>query len=194
MKYEQYLEWQRVTGERIAKALGRFSIKEGRNAQVFGSSVGIEVQGEAEQEPAEPTWFYLIYGTITTRETGSKFGPARAATILRSEPVTVTNDSLFVQSTGVIDIPEEIIRTKKVTYNVTTFQPGQYSPIKANFSDGIYRGGLKLICEFYYEEFGERVFVREYTLLVGRNGDSVTLSAPDPNKAYFLRIVRAERL
>ena len=49
-----------------------------------------------EQEPAEPTWFYLIYGTITTRETGSKFGPARAATILRSEPITVTNDSLFV--------------------------------------------------------------------------------------------------
>jgi hypothetical protein len=192
MKYDQYLEWQKTAKALIAKAMEKFTVKEGRNAQVFSSSLGIEVSGTEPDEPEEPTWFYVVYGKILTRETGQTFGPALAATIPRATPITVQNDSLFVGSTQVIDIPEEITRTKKITYYVTTFYPD--TPRTGDFSNGVYRGGLKLTCEFYSETIeGVRTFIRNYTLLVGRNGDSVTISPRDPNIAYYLRIVSAER-
>ena len=65
----------------------------------------------------------------------------------------------------------------------------------SSIANGIYRGGLKLTCEFYQETAeGVRTFIRNYTLNVGRNGDSVMLTPPEPNKFYYLRIVSAERL
>jgi hypothetical protein len=206
MKYEQYLEWQRATGERIAKAMEKFSIKEGRNSQVFGQSVGVEIPHSVEQEESADTWEYVVYGSVlTTRtevdppnEAKTTFGPALAGYAPRQgggNEYQWVNDAVFVSNTQVFtnDLRS---RTAKVTYNITTTSDTQREEFE---SKGIYRGGLKLICEFYEqsneeETFGEITPIREYNLFVGRNGDSVTLSAPEPDKFYFLRIVRAERL
>lgn len=193
MKYEHYLEWQRVTGERIAKALGKFSVKEGRNAQVFGSSVGIEVNGPAEAtEPTPPTWEYIIYGTITNQETGEEFGPYLAARISRPN-ASVLNNGIFEQNTQVFALPDPPVNVvKKVKYFVTTLERDAVT--SEGYPKGLYRGGLKLICEFYEDSGGEEEVIREYTLRVTKNGDSVTLTPPEDNKFYYLRIRSAERL
>lgn len=192
MKYEQYLEWQRVTGERIAAALGKFSIKEGRNAQVFGNHVGVDVSTATEEESVEPTWEYVIYGTITTEETGEVFGPYLAARVSRPS-TAVLNNGIFEQNTQVSALPAiPLTVTKKVKYNVTTLERNAVT--QEGYPKGIYRGGLKLTCEFYEDNGVERTFIRNYTLRVGRNGDSVTLIPPEDNKFYRLSISSAERL
>ena len=195
MKYEQYLEWQRVTGERIAAALNKFSIREGRNAQVFGNHVGVDVPGAAEEEtPVEPTWEYVIYGTITTEETGETFGPYLAARISRPS-VAVLNNGIFEQNTQVFSLPEPppaVLVTKEVKYFVTTLDRDAVTA--EGYPKGIYRGGLKLTCEFFEDDGAQETPVREYILRVGRNGDSVTLTPPEANKFYYLRISSAERL
>ena len=199
MKYEQYLAWQAATRKLIAAAMGKFSVKEGRNAQVFGQSIGIEVRGTPEaEEPAEPTWEYVIYGTITTEETGEVFGPHPAALIARPS-TAILYDGLFEQNTQVFSLPAPpppaLTVTKKVKYNVTTLDRSVIS--SEGYPKGIFRGGLKLTCEFYEDVDGNGVrleVIREYTLRVGRNGDSVTLIPPEANKFYYLRIKTAERL
>jgi len=194
MKYEQYLEWQRVTGERIAAALGKFSIKEGRNAQVFGNHVGVDVSIATEEETVEPTWEYVVYGTITTEETSEEFGPYLAARIPRSSG-EVLNNGIFEQNTQVFSLPTPppaLTVTKKVKYNVTTLERDAVT--SEGYPKGIYRGGLKLTCEFFEDNGSQETPVQEYTLRVGRNGDSVTLIPPEANKFYYLRIKTAERL
>lgn len=198
MKYEQYLAWQAATGKLIAAAMGKFAVKEGRNAQVFGQSIGIEVRGAPEaEEPAEPTWEYVIYGTITTEETGEVFGPHLAARIARPS-TAVLGDGLFEQNTQVFSLPETPPAqtvTRKVKYNVTTLDRRVIS--SEGYPKGIFRGGLKLTCEFFESVDGidvRKEVVQEYTLRVGRNGDSVTLIPPEANKVYYLRIKTAERL
>lgn len=193
MKYEQYLEWQRVTGERIAAALNKFSVKEGRNAQVFGNHVGIEASGVTEEvEPAPPTWEYVIYGTITTIETGEEFGPYLAARVSRPS-TAVLNNGFFEQSTQVFSLPATPLTvTKKVKYFVTTLERDQVT--SEGYPKGIFRGGLKLTCEFFEDDGAQETPVRDYTLYVRRNGDSVTLIPPEANKIYYLGISSAERL
>lgn len=195
MKYEHYLEWQRVTGERIAAALNKFSIKEGRNAQVFGNHVGVEVGDDQEEpEPPEPTWEYVIYGTITTEETGEEFGPYLAARVSRPSR-EVLNNGIFEQNTQVSSLPippPPITVTKKVKYNVTTLERNAVTA--EGYPKGIYRGGLKLTCEFFEDNGSQEEVIREYTLRVGKNGDSVTLIPPEANKFYYLRIRSVERL
>jgi hypothetical protein len=198
MKYEQYLAWQAATGKLISAAMGKFAVKEGRNAQVFGQSVGIEVRGAPEaEEPAEPTWEYVIYGTITTEETGEVFGPHLAARIARPS-TAVLGDGLFEQNTQVLSLPglsPALTVTRKVKYFVTTLDRSVIS--SEGYPKGIFRGGLKLTCEFFESVDGidvRKEVVQEYTLRVGRNGDSVTLIPPEANKFYYLRIKTAERL
>lgn len=195
MKYEQYLAWQAATGKLIAAAMGKFSVKEGRNAQVFGQSIGIEVRGAPEvEEPAEPTWEYVIYGTITTEETGEVFGPYLAARIARPS-TAVLNNGIFEQNTQVFSLPEPppaLTVTRKVKYNVTTLDRSAVTA--EGYPKGIFRGGLKLTCEFFEDDGAQETVIREYTLRVGRNGDSVTLIPPEANKFYYLRIKTAERL
>ena len=197
MKYEQYLAWQAATGKLIAAAMGKFAVKEGRNAQVFGQSIGIEVRGAPEaEEPAAPTWEYVIYGTITTEETGEVFGPHLAARIARPS-TAVLGDGFFEGRTQVFYLPAPpppaITVTKKVKYFVTTLERRQVSS-DYDYPKGIFRGGLKLTCEFFEDNGAQETVIREYTLRVGRNGDSVTLIPPEANKFYYLRIKTAERL
>ncbi len=198
MTYEQYNEWTQFVVKRIAEELEKLTFEAGNNSSAFNEFVGVDVVPVQEEAAArEETWEYVVYGTIYTIELSALFGPALAARLRRAGGGVPSNDGFFVQSTEVLDVPDVSTRTKRVTYYVTTMTPVQIgqAAVSGNFSQGIYRGGLKLTCEFYQREFtGEETFIRNYTLFVRQNGDSVTLSAPDPNKTYYLRIVAAERL
>ncbi len=198
MNYEQYNEWTQFVVKRIAEELEKFTFEAGSNSSAFFEHVGVDVVPVQEEAPArEETWGYVVYGTVYTIELSALFGPALAARLRRAGGGVPSNDSLFVQSTEVLTVPDVSTRTKRVTYYVTTMTPAQIgqAAVSGNFSQGIYRGGLKLTCEFYQQEFtGEETFIRNYTFFVRQNGDSVTLTAPDPNKTYYLRIVAAERL
>lgn len=198
MTYEHYLAWHQFVTQKIAEQLNRFSMVAGNNANVIVDDIGVAAADVVEDEDTqpEPTWRYVVYGTILTEETNQTFGPAVAAQVLRTSNILL-NDGLFVQSTQTLDFPEVLTRSKKVTYNVTTLEPDQIGVASSSgdFSAGIYRGGLKLTCLFYQRTTdGQDIFVRNYTLFVGRAGDSVTLVAPETNKDYYLRIVSVERL
>ncbi len=196
MTYDHYVQWQKYAAKKIAEAMEAFSLKRGDNTVVLGNSVGIDVAPVPDTAPTLPTWRYIIYGTIQTQPGNTQFGPYLAATLPRADisPQIVQNDSLFVDSTQVVSFPDTGLNiTKKITYFVTTAEPGQTTT--TNFDKGVFRGGLKLICEFFEQPTsGPAVFVRNYNLFVGRNGDSVTLTAPEPYKFYYLRIASVERL
>ncbi len=194
MTHDQYLKLRQSSQQLIAKNMERLSARGGQNVSVFGQDIAIHVDPQEENAPLEPTWLYVVYGTIQEMETGQTFGPALAAVLPRTTDgdQRVDNNTLFVGVTQVQTIPPQQI-IKRVTYYVTTLPPEQSE--LGPFDQGVFRGGLKLTALFYEETVtGDRIPVREYTLFVGRNGDSVLLEAPELNKQYYLRISAAERL
>lgn len=190
MTFSQYQQLVAAAKKQIAEKVAALQPRGGNQVSVIGDGIAVELidRGEDEEPPPE-TWEYVIYGTITTEETGEIWGPRLAGRIPRSSG-TVDNDGFFEQQTQVFSLPATPLTvTKKVKYFVTTTQ--QRSD---DFEAGIYRGGLKLTCEFFEDDDIQKIFVRNYTLNVGRNGDSVTLIPPEENKNYYLTISAVERL
>ena len=190
MTFSQYQQLVAAAKKQIAEKVASIQPRGGNQVSVIGDGIAVERidRGEDEEPPPE-TWEYVIYGTITTEETGEVFGPHIAARIARPSSA-VLNDGFFEQETQVFSLPATPLTvTKKVKYFVTTTR--QRSD---DFETGVYRGGLRLTCEFFEDDGAQETFVRDYTLNVNRNGDSVTLIPPEPNKTYNLRISAAERL
>ena len=195
MTYDQYQrlrqEWQKL----IQKELQRFSPRAGNNVSVVGTDISVQLSPPPEEAKREPTWQYVIYGFIDVIQTGERFGPSLAARLPRptgdaAQPVL--NNSGFVDATQVVTQDGGFTRTKTITYLVTTATLAQIAA--GQFDQGVFRGGLKLICEFYEETGGTQTFIRNYVLEVGRSGAFITLTAPEPNKFYYLRISAVERL
>jgi hypothetical protein len=193
MTFSQYQQLVAAAKKQIAEKVASIQPRGGNQVSVIGDGIAVERidRGEDEEPPPE-TWEYVIYGTITTEETGEVFGPHIAARIARPSSA-VLNDGFFEQETQVFSLPATPLTvTKKVKYFVTTLERDAVT--SEGYPKGIYRGGLKLTCEFFEDGGTQKTFVRNYTLNVNRNGDSVTLIPPEPNKAYNLTISAAERL
>ena len=191
MTFSQYQQLIAAAKRRIAEKLDAIQPRGGNQVSVIVDGIAVELIDRAEQDPAPETWEYYIYGTIVEEGVGTILEDHEAARIARPSS-TVVSDSLFEQETEVADIPSAgISKVKRVTYYVTTLESRSQG-----FANGIYRGGLKLNCEFYQVGATEAddVVVRDYVLLVGRNGASVTLTPPGENKFYRLRIRSVERL
>lgn len=192
MTFSQYQQLVAAAKKQIAEKVAALQPRAGNQVSVIGDGIAVELINRGEEaEPAPDTWEYYIYGTIVEIGAGTILEDYEAARIARPSG-SVLNSEFFEQKTEVANLPTaEILRVKRVTYQVTTLERRSQG-----FANGIYRGGLKLKCEFYQVGATEAddVVVRDYTLNVGRNGDSVTLTPPEENKFYRLRIRSVERL
>jgi hypothetical protein len=196
MTFAHYQQLQAAAKKMIAEKIASIQPRGGNQVSVVGDGIAIESIPRDEGARRADTWEYVIYGTIKTTydDESSLFGPALAGYAPRAGGGTEyqwVDDAVFVRNTQVFT-NDLHTQEAKVTYNITTTKDTQRQEFEAK---GIYRGGLKLICLFFEEsDIGGVTPIREYNLLVGRNGDSVRLTAPESDKLYYLRIVRAESL
>lgn len=191
MTFSQYQQLIAAAKKQIANKLDALQPRGGNQVSVIVDGIAVELIDRSEQDPAPDTWEYYVYGTIVEEGVGTILNNHEAARIARPNN-TVLPDGFFEQETEVANLPSAgISRVKRVTYYVTTFERRSQG-----FANGIYRGGLRLTCEFYQvgATDADDVVVRDYVLLVGRNGASVTLTPPEENKFYRLRIRSVERL
>lgn len=181
MKFSQYQQLVAAAKKQIAEKVAAIQPRAGNQVSVIGDGIAVELINREQQEQTPDTWEYYVYGTI---QQGSEIilQDYEAARIVRPSSAVVVS-GFFEQETEV----STLTGSKRVTYYVTTLESQSQG-----FASGIYRGGLKLFCEFY--QVGTSEIVREYVLNVGRNGDSATLTAPEENKFYRLRIKSVERL
>lgn len=192
MTFSQYQQLVAAAKKQIAEKVAALQPRAGNQVSVIGDGIAVELINRGEDtELAPDTWEYYIYGTIKLVGGETILEGHEAARIARPSSA-VLSDGFFQQETQVSNVGNPpVLRVKKITYFVTTLERRSQG-----FANGIYRGGLKLKCEFYQVGATEAddVVVRDYTLNVGRNGDSVTLTPPEENKFYRLRIRSVERL
>jgi hypothetical protein len=192
MTFSQYQQLVAAAKKQIAEKVAAIQPRGGNQVSVIGDGIAVEVidRGEDEEPPPE-TWEYYIYGTIKLVGGETILEDHEAARIARPSGF-IAASGFFEQETEVSNagVPP-VLRVKKVTYYVTTLELRPQG-----FDNGVYRGGLRLTCEFFQvgQTDAEDVVIREYTLNVGRNGDSVTLTPPEENEFYRLRIKSVERL
>lgn len=191
MKYDQYLQWRSRVSSMIAEKLEGLRPRPSDYVTVLDRAIGIEPLPAAPTPPPEPTWEYLLNGSI--RSSDGLVLPEREAARFSREGAIVQN-SLFWENTQVIDTgpPENFVRTRTLFLRMTSTD--QFNP---ETGLGIYQGGLRLTLGLYstldYPNPADAPIVKEYRVDVRQNFETVFLTPPSVG-IFEARIVSAERL
>ena len=189
MRYESYLQWRSKVTAMIAAKMDEMRPRPSDNVTVLDQAIGVApLQVEPEPTP-EPTWEYLLKGSIV-RDAGELIVPEMTAARFPRSGVII-QDSLFWGQTQLNGVPS----LNPVNYQKTlTFRMTSTDQFDSVTGLGIYRGGLVLNLELYVDVIGlPQTVVDRYRIAVGSNPVSRQFTPPG-ELLYRLRIESVERL
>jgi len=195
MRYDQYQQWRtRVTGL-IADKVKELRPTPSNYVTVLDKSIGIDPYVPQPEVPAEPTWEYLLKGSIIADAGELIFPEATAARIGRPSGIIVS-DGFFWQSTQLIGWPpgteDPFNYQKTLTFRMTSSQD-----YDEQTGLGVYQGGLMVTLGLYNSEngyiSGVTPIIREYRIPVRYSFITQTFYPPGLGQ-YELTPLSVERL
>lgn len=193
MKYDQYLQWRSRVSSMIAEKLEGLRPRPSDYVTVLDRAIGIEPLPAAPTPPPEPTWEYLLKGSI---QASNGFDtPERPATLFTRSGLILS--TFFWEGTQIIDSgpPENYVSTKTLLLRMTSTENGY--PYSDDTGPEVYYGGLRLTIGLYsqlgYPNPEDAPIVKQYRVDVRQNVTPLFLTPPSVG-IFAARIVSAERL
>jgi hypothetical protein len=160
---------------------------------VLDKAIGIDPFEVEPTSTPEPTWEYLLKGSIQSSD-GFDTPERPAALFTRSGLILPT---FFWEGTQIIDSgpPENYVRTKTLWLRMTSTENGY--PYSDDTGPEIYYGGLRLTIGLYsegdYSDLSYAPIIRQYQVNVRQNVTPLFLTPPSVG-IFAARIVSVERL